>query len=82
MEKEFKKLLGTNFINILSDEKIYGYVNGRITKKNSSNQNSGGTCQWFYLCGPPPMIEAVEKELLALHVNERSIIKEKNFDRL
>lgn len=75
LEQEFKKLLGNNFINILADEKIDGYDNGLITEdflqKNISSDNN-----YFYLCGPPPMMDAVEKQLHHLQVNEKMIVKE------
>jgi len=75
LEEEFRKILGNNFINILSDEKVPGYANGQITK-DFIKANSGGTNKIFYVCGPPPMMEAIEKQLADLHVNEESIIKE------
>ncbi|WP_159023781.1 flavodoxin reductase [Formosa sp. L2A11] len=75
LEKEFKRLLGTNFINILSDEKVDGYANGQITK-DFIQANNGGTHKLFYLCGPPPMMEAIEKQLADLHVDKKSIVKE------
>jgi ferredoxin-NADP reductase len=75
LEAEFKKLLGSNFINILSDEKAEGYANGMITE-DFIKQNSGGLDKLFYVCGPPPMMEAIEKQLMNLHVKEESIIKE------
>jgi predicted ferric reductase len=75
LEDEFKKLLGNNFINILSDEKLPGYENGRITKE-LIQANCGGLNKLFYLCGPPSMMEAIEKQLVDLHVDKKSIIKE------
>ncbi|MCM4167624.1 2-halobenzoate 1,2-dioxygenase electron transfer component [Arenibacter antarcticus] len=75
LEDEFKKLLGTNFINILSDEKVDGYANGQITK-DFIQANCGGTNKLFYLCGPPPMMEAIEKQLADLNVDKKSIVKE------
>ena len=30
----------------------------------------------FYVCGPPPMMDAIEKQLTNLHVDENSIVKE------
>ena len=75
LEDEFKKLLGTNFINILSDEKVDGYANGQITK-DFIKANCGGTNKLFYLCGPPPMMEAIEKQLAELNVDNKSIVKE------
>lgn len=75
LEDEFKKLLGTNFINILSDEKVDAYDNGHITK-DFIQANCGGTNKLFYLCGPPPMMEAIEKQLADLHIDKKSVIKE------
>ena len=75
LEEEFKSLLGENFINVLSDEKVDGYANGYITedflKANIYDLNKN-----FYVCGPPPMMDAIEKMLANLHVNEKLIIKE------
>ena len=75
LENEFKKLLGNNFINILSDEKVQGYANGQITK-DFIQTNSGGINKLFYLCGPPPMMKAIEKQLADLQVDKKSIVKE------
>ena len=74
-EQEFKKILGHNSINILSDEKVRGYANGQITTE-FIRENCGGINQMFYICGPPPMMEAIEKQLAELYVNEKSIVKE------
>ena len=75
LEEEFTKMLGNNFINILSDEKVEGYANGLITKE-FINANIDGLNKIFYLCGPPPMMDAVEKQLADLQVDEKSIVKE------
>ena len=76
LAKEFKSLLGNNFINILSDEKTDEYAKGQITesflKANISDFN-----QQFYLCGPPPMMEAVQKQLSNLGISKESITVEK-----
>jgi len=76
LELEFKSLLGENFINILSDEKPGEYAHGQITegflKANISDFN-----QQFYLCGPPPMMEAVQKQLSNLGISKKSITVEK-----
>lgn len=74
-EKELKKILGKNFINILSDEKIDKYAHGYITKDflkaSITNLN-----KYFYVCGPQPMMDAVEKQLSNLNVDQKLIIKE------
>ncbi len=75
LEKEFTDLLGNNFINILSDEKVDGYAHGRITE-DFIKANSGDGAIIFYVCGPPPMMDEMEKYLTSLHVEEESIVKE------
>ncbi|MBK9248306.1 MAG: flavodoxin reductase [Ignavibacteria bacterium] len=76
LEEELKKILHNNCINVLSDEAVKGYEHGQITEaclKHFCNQPH----QYFYLCGPPPMIDAIEKYLLHLQVDEKYIVKEK-----
>lgn len=75
LEQEFKNLLGKNFINILSDEKVEGYAQGLITK-DFIKENSEGLNKMFYLCGPPPMMDALERLLINLQVSENLIVKE------
>jgi len=75
LEHEFKRLLGRNFINILSDEKVeeyaYGYVTAEFLKENIIDLKKR-----IYLCGPEPMMESVEKQLSNLGVEAKSIVKE------
>lgn len=71
----FDKILGKNFINVLSDEVLegceHGYISAEIIKKYV--QDSSGN---YYLCGPPPMMDAVVKSLNSLGITESQIIKE------
>lgn len=75
LEEEFRSLLGGNFINILSDEKVDGYGYGHITE-DFLKANVGIGNKKFYVCGPPPMMDAIEKLLVNLQVDKKSIIKE------
>lgn len=75
LEQEFKKLLGNNFINILSEEKSNEYAYGRITE-DFIKAKSGGINKIFYVCGPPPLMESIEKQLINLKVAEKHIVKE------
>jgi ferredoxin-NADP reductase len=75
LEAELKEILGDNCIHILSDEAVKGYEHGQITEA-FLRQFGGGIHHYFYLCGPPPMVEAVEKFLLHLQVDTKHIIKE------
>ncbi len=76
LKQEFKNLLGDNFINILSDEQTdehyYGFITEDFIKEHYDNSE-----KYFYLCGPPPMIDAVEKQLKNLNVEKKFIVKEK-----
>lgn len=75
LEDYFKALLDENFINILSDEDIEGYEHGYISKE-LIKKHSSPDLKYYYLCGPPPMMEAVEKHLAALGVADNRIVKE------
>ena len=72
---EFKTLLGKNFINILSDEKVDGYAHGQITEGFIKDYVRDPKKN-IYVCGPPPMMEAIEMFLSNLHVGKKMIIKE------
>jgi len=74
LEKEFTEMLDKNFINLLSEEESEKYAHGYITadfiKKNTDLNG------YFYVCGPPKMMEAIEKQLIGLQIHENSIVKE------
>ena len=73
--------MGKNFINILSDEKVEGYLHGFITEDLlrahvTTGAPGQGMGRNVYVCGPPPMMEAIEKQLANLKVDPKLIIKE------
>jgi ferredoxin-NADP reductase len=72
---EFRKLLGKNFINILSDEIADGYAHGQITERFLKAHINGST-KHVYICGPPPMMDAIEKQLGNLKIDKKQIVKE------
>jgi len=75
LKDEFDEMLGENFINILSDEKSEEYAYGQVSEdfinKNATSLNAN-----FYVCGPPPMMDAVQKQLDHLKVDKKKIITE------
>jgi len=75
LNEEFKILLGKNFINILSEEKIVGYEHGLITEGFLKDYVTD-PLKKIYICGPPPMMETIEKLLSKLHVDNKMIVKE------
>lgn len=75
LKLEFESLLGINFVNILSDENTNGYAHGYITEE-FLKANITDLKKKIYLCGPEPMMEAIEKHLSNLGIEKDSIIKE------
>ncbi|MGV8992524.1 MAG: FAD-binding oxidoreductase [Flavobacterium sp.] len=71
----FERLLGTNFINVLSKEENAKYIHGYITKEliEKAMQNRDIN---FYLCGPPPMMTAILEALKELGIDQNNIIQE------
>ena len=74
-EEEFKSLLGNSFINILSDEKVTGYAYGRITE-DFLKTHIASFNKPFYVCGPPPMMDAVQSQLANLGVADNLLVVE------
>jgi ferredoxin-NADP reductase len=74
-EVELKRQLNGNYRNILSEEVTDNYDSGIITLDYLKTY-IGGIDKMFYICGPPAMMDAVEKHLKHLHVEDKSIIKE------
>jgi ferredoxin-NADP reductase len=72
---EFEKLLGKNFVNILSDEVVDGFAHGQINEEFLKT-NIGRFDQQFYVCGPPAMMVALEKQLSTLGIEKKVITKE------
>ncbi len=75
LEKQFNSWLGKNFINILSADETegyeHGYISAEIIKKYREDNN-----KYYYLCGPQPMMDAVEKQLHSLDIADEFIVKE------
>lgn len=75
LEDKFRQLLGDNFINILSDEEVanyeHGYISADLIKKHINEHT-----KYFYLCGPEPMMQAVERQLSSLGIADSFIVKE------
>ena len=76
LEKELEEILGDNFINTLTDEKKGGYENGKIDT-DFLKEKIDNFSQHFYVCGPPPFVEAISKMLSNLGAKADSVIFEK-----
>ncbi len=75
LKDEFEKMLGTNFINTLTDEKSEKYDNRRINESYLKEKIKDFS-QYFYICGPDAMIESIKTELLNIGANEDKIVIE------
>jgi ferredoxin-NADP reductase len=75
LEDEFRSILKSNFVNILSDEKAEGFSHGHISE-DFLKANMSGTNKKFYVCGPDPMMDIVVKQLGNLNVDKGSIVME------
>ena len=72
---EFTKMLGQNFINILSQDKSDGFEHGLINEDFLKRQGVNDH-DFIYLCGPKPMMDSIEEQLHNLNVKEGAIVKE------
>lgn len=74
-QDDLKKMLGENFINILSEEELkdfeHGFITQELLKKHGVRDH-----EYVYLCGPKPMMESIEEQLSNLSVKEEAIVKE------
>lgn len=75
MKDWFQKLLGDSFVNVLSDKKIDGYKSGYINAEMIKELVDDNT-KYYYLCGPKPMMKAVQEQLALLGVDKGMIVKE------
>lgn len=73
-EKKLGEILGDNFINILSKETSPSYKSGYISEEYIQKHHLPN--QYIYLCGPPEMMEAIEKIINQLHIDKNLIVKE------
>lgn len=73
---ELEALLEEDFINILSEQEDTDYVYGHIDKAFLNKNINSTTLKKFYVCGPPPMMESVIKDLKKMGVTEERIVQE------
>jgi len=76
LKSEFEKMLGNNFINVLTDENIPGIHNKRIDK-NYLQETIKDFSQHFYVCGPEKFTESIHDALVELGANVDAVVIEK-----
>lgn len=74
-KKNLEVWLGAKFHNILSEEEheayAYGYIDSDYLISKGMN-----TSEKVYLCGPPPMMDALQAELYAMDFSKEQIVAE------
>jgi|KBSMisStandDraft_5_1062788.scaffolds.fasta_scaffold25373_2 ferredoxin-NADP reductase len=75
LKEEFEKMLGANFINTITQEKTEKYDNRKIDESYLKEKIKDFS-QYFYICGPDPMIESIKEQLLNLGVDKDKIVIE------
>jgi ferredoxin-NADP reductase len=75
LKEEFEKMLGANFINTITQEKTEKYDNRKIDESYLKEKIIDFS-QYFYICGPDPMIESIKEQLLNLGVDKDKIVIE------
>ncbi|MEM1086601.1 MAG: flavodoxin reductase [Pseudomonadota bacterium] len=75
LKEEFDAMPGLETHYVLSDEDVDGMHKGRING-NLLDKVVSDYSQTFYLCGPPPMEDAVSKILKERGVSEDKIVRE------
>jgi ferredoxin-NADP reductase len=75
LKDEFEKMLGKNFINVITQEKVDGYEH-EIIDENFLRSHMQNFHQHFYICGPDPMVKALQQALLNLGAGEELVVVE------
>ncbi|TVR42576.1 MAG: flavodoxin reductase [Bacteroidia bacterium] len=75
LKEDLEDLLSDSVVHILSEEETDEYEYGLITEDFLKDFIDGDD-QYFYLCGPPPMMDAVESQLSDLGVAKDKMVKE------
>lgn len=75
LKDEFTKMLDDNFINTITQEKTEKFDH-QIIDENYLKEKIKNVDQYFYICGPDPMIESVKEKLLNMGVKEGKIVIE------
>lgn len=71
LRNEFERMLGKNFLNILSHQNVPGFAHGFFNREFlEKNIDPAGR---FYVCGPPPMMDVVMGILNDLNVDKESV---------
>lgn len=74
-KEDFERILGKHFHNILSEEEHPEYAHGFIDKEFLKNKIKDFS-QNFYICGPKPMVKAMQEHLKELGADDSVVTVE------
>lgn len=75
LKEEFEKMLGKNFINVITQDKTEGYEHDMVDE-NFLRKHIQNFHQHFYICGPDPMVKALQQALVNLGAGEELVVVE------
>lgn len=75
LKEELEQMLGKNFINTLTEEETKPYDHSRIDEAYLKNKITDFS-QYFYICGPDPMVESIHGILARLGADKSRLIIE------
>lgn len=75
LKQELEELLNNRVFHILSEERSEKYPHGYITK-DYLKDHIENLDQYFYVCGPMPMMDTVNKHLQELGITKEKIVVE------
>ncbi|HRP56139.1 FAD-binding oxidoreductase [Agriterribacter sp.] len=75
LKEEFGKMLGSHFINTLTQEKTAPYESRKIDTAYL-REKIKDLSQYFYICGPDAMVEDIAKTLNELGADKSKIVTE------
>ena len=75
LKEEFEQMLGDHFTNTLTEEKTEKY-DSRTINEDYLKEKIKNLDQYFYICGPDPMIEAISNDLQKIGVDKDKIVIE------
>ena len=73
---ELDTLLNGRMIHVFSEEEAAGYAHGYITRELLEKHITDFQHNYFYFCGPMPMMKSIEQILGALGVPAKKMVRE------
>jgi ferredoxin-NADP reductase len=76
LRKEFERMLGPDFVNVLTREKVIGFQDRRIDKEFLKTTIRDFS-QQFYVCGPEVFTNSIQEMLVSLGAQPETVVIEK-----